>query len=438
MKQSYIGTSPYLSGHLFTAMCANSPTPNTLTHQSLTESLSFLCHNEKPTLPFLERLFTHFDTSHTGLSASDLTTLLQDLLQLTKKDLSILTPSLPKEDPTPYARNLCLQACRHIHALKSQSHVLLTTPPDSSLPDRLAPADLADWALRNIPNLFLPVQTLLSRRFLEPDVVSADTGAEAESTSPEAVSPLPVIHGETSILTDSLATLLSWSLPVWRPADPKMETGKQLKWEMLYSAERDGFSINRFEQNTLKYPGPTFLLIMGSTSGTSPQQIIVGAYLSSPWKKSRQFWGDQSFQILHLLPNFEVYPPSGQSDNVAYLSGEKSVVGFGGEVGKFWLSTDLRTGTYKNDPLASKPAYQPSATRGEFEITFDVDNVEVFGLGGEQALASQKRAWKFEAQDASRRAEINLAGGKEVAQQLLAMAVESYSVPPPNDRRNDE
>ena len=41
------------------------------------------------------------------------------------------------------------------------------------------------------------------------------------------------------------------------------------------------------------------------------------------------------------------------------------------------LSTDLRTGVYRNDPLASKPAYRLSTTRAGFDMQFDVDNVEV-------------------------------------------------------------
>ncbi|KAJ3152060.1 hypothetical protein HDU89_001707 [Geranomyces variabilis] len=116
----------------------------------------------------------------------------------------------------------------------------------------------------------------------------------------------------------------------------------------------------------------------------------------------------------------------------------------------FSFSTDFRTATYApavcNTAAATFPAGPASHTAESPPIVFDVDDVEVFGLGtavefkGKElpgrapltrlwagdatALSKQRYGWELDARDADRRTGLNVkaAGGSEAARKLLELA----------------
>jgi hypothetical protein len=101
---------------------------------------------------------------------------------------------------------------------------------------------------------------------------------------------------ETSELM-SLATLAQISM--FLPKERRM--GRMVS---LYAGSRDGFSMGMFESKVLKYPGtsppnllmqgPSILLMRGTTVGAythlpgthQDNEVIFGAYMSTPWKSS--------------------------------------------------------------------------------------------------------------------------------------------------------
>ncbi|TPX72246.1 hypothetical protein SpCBS45565_g00569 [Spizellomyces sp. 'palustris'] len=275
-------------------------------------------------------------------------------------------------------------------------------------------SQLHTWLNKNAPFMFKPLQTVISHHLLafNTSLPSTETGSKH----------LPTLHGESEILSDGLVWMLSTFLPAWQPAAKNEESEAQMQWEVLFSARRDGYSINRFEYHTLKYPRPTLLLISGSLPSkvdANQPAIVIGAYIDG---QSRHFWGTPGCLLFQLEPTFRVHrvksAPAG--DHFAFFSAEKGVLGFGGEAYNFNLSTDLQTATYQPGIVNKFATYDFAGYEGD-KLTFDVDDVEVIGLGGEKARQIQCREWKFEERDASRRADVNL-HDQTTAKQILAMA----------------
>jgi len=99
---------------------------------------------------------------------------------------------------------------------------------------------------------------------------------------------------ETENLTDTMNLFTLAQLSMFFPKEWRM--GKMVA---LYAGSRDGFSMGMFESKVLKYPGITFLsivlitgpsilLVRGITksSETDPEEVLLGVYVSTPWKSS--------------------------------------------------------------------------------------------------------------------------------------------------------
>jgi hypothetical protein len=95
---------------------------------------------------------------------------------------------------------------------------------------------------------------------------------------------------------------------------PKKRRLGKMVW--LYAGSRDGFSMGMFESKVLKYPGilsvqkrslmigPTILILQGTIEGEKQEEVVLGAYISTPWKSSSK--GSPPPQQTHLFPPFSV------------------------------------------------------------------------------------------------------------------------------------
>ncbi|KAI8818440.1 TLD-domain-containing protein [Fimicolochytrium jonesii] len=313
--------------------------------------------------------------------------------------------------------------------------------------------DLQKWFIRNMPFIFEPVRFAFIQTWL-----TLNEEAQLPLYPPQHI---PVV-GKSEILTDAMTWILSSFLKLPAPAAKEhtlalaeSQQGETVaQWDLLFSARNDGYSINRFEYHTLKYPKPSLLLVSGSlpaskTSNGEPQLITIGAYVDCPWKKSKSFWGTPDCMLFQLDPVVDLFRTNVESsthaklplDHFVYFSADSGVIGFGGEIGTFNFSTDLRTATLNlnsTSPLnvttqAQRPPtydFGPRGAKQESGITFDVDDLEVFGLGGTQARQRQRREWDFDARDAARRSGLvshhrggdATAADLEITKQILAMA----------------
>ena len=77
------------------------------------------------------------------------------------------------------------------------------------------------------------------------------------------------------------------------------------KFYRLYTSASDGLSFNRLMNALLGYGGPTLLIIQSGKS-------TFGAFTASPWKESKDFYGNHACFLYRLLPErTAVYRPSG-------------------------------------------------------------------------------------------------------------------------------
>lgn len=144
----------------------------------------------------------------------------------------------------------------------------------------------------------------------------------------------------------------------------------------------------------LGYSGPTLLIVQAVDGG------IFGAFTASSWKESKDFYGNSDCFLYQLLPSTSVYRPRGNGINYMYCNSEARSrgydqlahgIGFGGDSsqprlyisesfeGNLALSNDL---TFEPGPLLPQ-----SEEASMSDKTFEIDNLEVWGVGGDDVVA---------------------------------------------------
>jgi TLD len=176
-------------------------------------------------------------------------------------------------------------------------------------------------------------------------------------------------------------------------------------WFRLYTSSADGLSFNRLLKAILGYGGPT-LFVIRSTTGT-----VFGSCTSAPWKEAKDFYGNTDCFLYQLKPTLAVYRPTGSASNFMYCNPsarsrgydqQAHGIGFGGSIDqpRLFLPETL------DDPCYASPrdlTFENGKLESSADSSFFVDSVEVWGVGGEEAVAAalaartEKRALKDDA-----------------------------------------
>ncbi|KAG0301364.1 Restriction of telomere capping protein 5 [Dissophora globulifera] len=177
------------------------------------------------------------------------------------------------------------------------------------------------------------------------------------------------------------------------------------------------------------------------SSTTHKQRLVLGAFVTESWRVSKTGWGNDSFTVFELSPCFEVFPAkkslpapawsvpkqtsSGASGVITsataaenhsrrrFVHFQKSTgVGFGGEDAEsciLYVDDNLQYGRYQQDLVGGNVYAAAGGPRQSgFKINFEVVECEVWGLGGPDAKARQRKEWAFEQREANRRASVHL------------------------------
>jgi hypothetical protein len=164
----------------------------------------------------------------------------------------------------------------------------------------------------------------------------------------------------------------------------------------LYTSDNDGLSFNRLQNALLGYSGPTLLVIRSADNG------IFGAFTASPWKESKDFYGDSDCFLFQIAPTTAVYRPTGNACNYMYCNSfarsrgydqQAHGLGFGGTVDepRLFLAENfddcVAAGadmTFENGSLL------PQQYEGGVVVSkrshFAIDSVEVWGVGGDDVV----------------------------------------------------
>jgi hypothetical protein len=165
----------------------------------------------------------------------------------------------------------------------------------------------------------------------------------------------------------------------------------------LYTSASDGLSFNRLQNALLGYGGPTLIIIQSGG-------CIFGAFTASQWKESKDFYGNHDCFLYQLLPTTAVYRPSGNGNNFMYCNSfarsrgydqQAHGIGFGGTTDQPRLflaeSFDDCLAAAQDMTFEKGPLLLP----GSKAQHFDIDNLEVWGVGGtavvEEALRDRKK-----------------------------------------------
>lgn len=227
--------------------------------------------------------------------------------------------------------------------------------------------------------------------------------------------------------------------------------------------------MGSFETSVLKWQAPTILLVSGTyipnPPETAPQRVfsdslplkkyptsalasqnendgkvVYGVYMNVPWRLSyKECFGDADTTLFQLAPVHEVFKASSTAKEYAHFNKTNGIAfgnqlpkhnhqgykvpGHGGEVhthfdvGPVSLTFDegLEYGVFNH--IGDGGAFLRSHTRkvaGDrvWQDRFEIDEIEVWGVGGDKEAEEQKRQWAWEEREALLRRNVNL--GKDV------------------------
>ena len=283
-----------------------------------------------------------------------------------------------------------------------------------------------------------------------------DAGPKSDVHAKEAQ---PILSDKGEILNDHVLSQISMFLP-----------GSDLfrRVRLLYSGNDAGFSIGSFESKVFNWRAPTLLLVSGTRlpdkpdggpeatfAGTIPPkrfpngsksgQVTYGVYVREPWKHThKECFGDSETLLFQLGPVHDVFSASTiNTDYVAFTKppANKSCLSFGcphpkptqshrkdtmlslGAV-SLHLNDSFEFGVFNHDYKSKGGAFHTSVTRKfDFQERFQIDNLEVWGCGGDEEAKVQAERWAWEEREAEARRKINLGTGDiEADRKLLEMA----------------
>ena len=155
-------------------------------------------------------------------------------------------------------------------------------------------------------------------------------------------------------------------------------------------------SFNRLQNALLGYGGPTLLIIQSGAS-------TFGAFTASPWKESKDFYGNHDCFLFRLLPGVTtVFRPTGQASNFMYCNSyarsrgydqQAHGIGFGGTVDqpRLFLAESFDDCVAGKDDLTFEKGSLLSNSGGN-ATTFEIDNLEVWGVGGTEVVKESLQA----------------------------------------------
>ncbi|PKK48439.1 hypothetical protein CI102_7295 [Trichoderma harzianum] len=237
---------------------------------------------------------------------------------------------------------------------------------------------------------------------------------------------------------------------------------------LLYSGNDAGFSMGSLESKIFNWRAPTILLVSGSRladipdggqeasfaaslptkrfpHGSKSERVTFGVYIREPWKHThRECFGDSETVLFQLEPIHDVFAASTvNTDYVTFTKppGNRPCLSFGcphpkptqshrkegmHALGAVSLLFDesFEFGVFNHDYKSRGGAFHTSIVRKfDFQDRFRIDNLEVWGCGGDDEAKAQAERWAWEEREAEARRKINLGTGDiDADRALLEMA----------------
>ncbi|KAL6876495.1 TLD domain-containing protein [Trichoderma novae-zelandiae] len=311
------------------------------------------------------------------------------------------------------------------------------------------------------PNLFAGFNGLFEHFLFSKDLDFSkhkiEKPGDAQLVTGKIAQPLLPTPGD--ILTDHTLSQLSLFLP-----------GASLfrRVRLLYSGNDAGFSMGSLQSKIFNWRAPTILLVSGSRladvpeggqeasfasslptkrfpHGSKSERVTFGVYIREPWKHThKECFGDSETVLFQLEPIHDVFPASTINTDYATFTkppGNRPCLAFGcphpkptqshrkegmHSLGAVSLLFDesFEFGVFNHDYKSRGGAFHTSIVRKfDFQDRFRIENLEVWGCGGDEEAKAQAERWAWEEREAEARRRINLGTGDiEADRALLEMA----------------
>lgn len=309
---------------------------------------------------------------------------------------------------------------------------------------------------------------------------------DAPCPAPPVVAQPPLLQDNGQIMNLSVLSQLSFFIPgsdlfrrlrlLYSGADAGFSMGsfetKVFNWRaptiLLVSGTRlpDGPSSRAGSEALFNDSLPPRRFPHGGGGGDH-QRLVFGAYVSQPWRYTfKECFGTPDTILFQLSPTHDVFPASAvNSDRVAFAKAPVPTPGIsfgcphpqtsqavgagrhhhrhdsgsrGGvpaapaamrRLGPVSLAVDssFEFGVFTHDYTSRGGAFATSAAGArrclDFQERFRVDDLEVWGCGGDEEARVQRERWEWEAREAEARRKINLGTGDPATDRaLLEMA----------------
>lgn len=412
-------------------------------------------HGEKP------------NVHHSIIPSDNLIRLVQLLL--------LIAPLEPQDSLSTYAADLSPHRLESLRSTASYVLASFGVEKNPGIPYRIFDAVVSS----SMPYMFDGLSPLFEHFLFAKDLDLSKRKASTSSTSSQPTAPLspkkeppppePILRAPGEILDLSVLSQLSFFIPgniLFRRLRP------------LYSGNTQGFSMGSFSKAVFNWRSPTILLVRGSLLPSVPASarertlsdslppsrlpnslsqspnlsqstnLTFGAYIPTPWKQTNKAcFSDSSTLLFQLAPIHDVFHASSLSTDYAYFNRpptHPSGLGFGSplphqtqahtsahstiHLGPVSLHLDdaLEFGIFTHLAAGGGsflPSQLPCRRGKDWQDRFEIEELEVWGCGGDEEAEAQRKAWAWEEREAEARRRVNLGTGDiDADRELLRMA----------------
>jgi len=205
------------------------------------------------------------------------------------------------------------------------------------------------------------------------DIFDTTDDGVTDEDDPEPIVPKPQDFEENCTCLDNASILF---------INTNLLLEYRKNWRFLYSSQTHPRSLQEMADR-VSYKGPTIIIIR-DTAGN-----VFGAHASTSWINTEGGWiGNGECFIFSIQPKMAIFHSTGRDENFQMLT--EDCLGMGGKPGKFglMLNTDLSSGSSSGNV---ETFHTIQLTPDSY---FDIDHVEVWGLGPEPDLSEERAAVK--------------------------------------------
>ncbi|KAI0976842.1 restriction of telomere capping protein 5 [Xylaria arbuscula] len=373
--------------------------------------------------------------------------------------LLLASPLSPQESLSAYADRIT--GCR-LDSLRATAENVLSAFINVEKSPGITFAQFAQVLPTNFPYLFNGFNPLFEHFLFSKNLDLSKRKDNIVTPVSTTIALPPLIQDKGQILNLDILSQLSFFID-----------GNDLfrRLRLLYSGANAGYSMGSFETKVFNWRAPTILLVSGTRledtesrrgsegvfndslppkrfpDGSPPDRdrLVFGVLVRQPWRAtSKECFGTDDTLLFQLTPTHDVFSASSLNKNYASFAKAPAAhpgISFGSpppptsassrhaplrHLGPVSLTVDssFEFGVFNHDFTSRGGAFSTSVSRKfDFQERFSIDDIEVWGCGGDEEAKIQRERWEWEAREAEARRRVNLGTGDIAADRaLLEMA----------------